>query len=139
MELIRACQEDIKEIALMEEKIFSNPWSEKILKDYILSSNSIIYILRDKDPIGYLCGSEILGEVSLDRIGIDKEKRGKGYSKILMDRFIEDKKEKDFTLEVRSDNEAALCLYKNYGFKEEGLRKDYYGLEKDAIIMWRRK
>ncbi|MBQ3920873.1 MAG: GNAT family N-acetyltransferase, partial [Firmicutes bacterium] len=45
---------------------------------------------------------------------------------------------KDITLEVRPSNKAAIALYEGLGFRQEGLRKQYYDDLEDAIIMWRR-
>ena len=47
---------------------------------------------------------------------------------------------KRFTLEVRKSNEAARGLYRKFGFRETGIRAEYYEDNKeDAIIMWRGK
>ncbi len=41
------------------------------------------------------------------------------------------------TLEVRVSNIVAQNLYKKYGFKLAGIRKEYYSNNKeDAMIMW---
>ena len=40
------------------------------------------------------------------------------------------------TLEVRSSNTIAQNLYRKYGFKMAGVRKEYYSDREDAIIMW---
>ena len=41
------------------------------------------------------------------------------------------------TLEVRVSNLVAQNLYKKYGFKLAGIRKEYYSNNKeDAMIMW---
>ena len=40
----------------------------------------------------------------------------------------------NITLEVRSDNEKAIHLYKKYGFKNVSIRKNYYG-KVDGILM----
>lgn len=41
------------------------------------------------------------------------------------------------TLEVRTSNTVAQNLYRKYGFKMGGIRKEYYSDNKeDAIIMW---
>jgi ribosomal-protein-alanine N-acetyltransferase len=39
------------------------------------------------------------------------------------------------TLEVRESNEAALELYRKFGFEPAGVRKAYYTTE-DAVVMW---
>ena len=46
---------------------------------------------------------------------------------------------KDFTLEVRSGNEAAIRLYEKLGFQMEGIRKGFYSNPReDALILWKR-
>ncbi|KOC46256.1 30S ribosomal protein S18, partial [Clostridium botulinum] len=42
------------------------------------------------------------------------------------------------TLEVRENNTTARNLYKKYGFLEEGLRKNYYGPNVNALVMWKK-
>ncbi|MCD8158997.1 MAG: hypothetical protein LUD77_08915 [Clostridiales bacterium] len=42
------------------------------------------------------------------------------------------------TLEVRAGNKKALNLYESIGFKQEGIRPEYYSDTKEnAIIMWK--
>lgn len=41
------------------------------------------------------------------------------------------------TLEVRASNEAAIGLYRAFGFAPAGVRKNYYAdLGEDALVMW---
>ena len=40
----------------------------------------------------------------------------------------------NITLEVRNSNEIARNLYKEFGFREVALRKNYYG-DEDGILM----
>ena len=43
------------------------------------------------------------------------------------------------TLEVRASNEAALALYRRFGFVPEGVRKGYYSKPiEDALVLWAR-
>ena len=42
---------------------------------------------------------------------------------------------KSITLEVNDKNLPAINLYLKSGFKKVGLRKNYYGLDENAIIM----
>ena len=69
-------------------------------------------------------------------IAIDKKYRGSGYGRILVDSVLEILEEKNFsvTLEVRKDNIVAINLYESLGFKEAGVRKDYYGIGKRQLI-----
>jgi len=41
------------------------------------------------------------------------------------------------TLEVRMSNDAAQDMYRRFGFKPEGVRKNYYQeVNEDAMVMW---
>ena len=45
---------------------------------------------------------------------------------------------KEFFLEVRQSNEAAIKLYESQGFVKEGIRKNFYEMPvENAVIMWR--
>jgi ribosomal-protein-alanine N-acetyltransferase len=52
--------------------------------------------------------------------------------------WSQNKKIKNLTLEVRETNVPAIKLYEKNGFKEAGIRKDYYEKPKEnAVIMWK--
>ena len=43
----------------------------------------------------------------------------------------------NLTLEVRVTNEAAIALYRRFGFVPAGVRKNYYAeVKEDALVMW---
>ncbi len=81
----------------------------------------------------------IQGEIST--IAVLPEERGNGYSKLLMQRVINECAALDIPeifLEVRVSNAPAIALYKGFGFEELGLRKNYYSDGEDAVTMVRR-
>ena len=46
---------------------------------------------------------------------------------------------REFLLEVRESNEAAIGLYTRQGFVKEGIRKNFYEQPvENAVIMWKR-
>ena len=51
-----------------------------------------------------------------------------------MIKYAKDKKIENITLEVRSDNEKAIYLYKKYGFIPVAKREKYYN-DVDGILM----
>ena len=43
----------------------------------------------------------------------------------------------NLTLEVRVSNDAAIALYRRFGFVPAGVRKNYYAeVNEDALVMW---
>lgn len=134
---------DAFEINKIETELFSDPWSVYAIYDAINSPCFIGYALTDANEIiGYYGFYSIPPEAHIANVGIVKSRQGQGLGKILMEHFLKTAYslgDYDCTLEVRPTNEKALNLYKKYGFKQEGLRKKYYGDGEDAVIMWRRK
>ena len=65
-----------------------------------------------------------------------KQYRGNGLSSILKKKLIECAKLNgclSINLEVSSSNEVAINLYKKFGFKQVGIRSNYYG-KSDALL-----
>lgn len=70
----------------------------------------------------------------------DKKHRGKGLAGKLLAEAMAKLWHKTCLLEVRVSNNAARRLYKNLGFEEDGIRKNYYATEfgrEDAVLMSR--
>lgn len=59
------------------------------------------------------------------------------FGKKLLENLINKSKNiaSSITLEVNTENEIAINLYKKYGFKNLGKRKNYYNNMFDAYIM----
>lgn len=141
MKIRKANKKDISRIYEIEKESFSHPWSINSLIFQVCEDalSDVYVILEDDFILGYLGIMNIFDEIHITNIAIDKEYRKKNYSTKLMQYLIEDadKNNKKVTLEVDTENEAALKLYDKFGFEIVGKRKDYYGKEKDAYIMWR--
>ncbi len=130
---------DVEDIYKLERVSFKIPWSKISVSNFLEMKNNEGYgLIYETMLIGYVLVSKLLDELTIDRIAIDENFRGRGLSTLLMNKIIEENKEFNFTLEVSEKNEAAICLYKSCGFKAEGIRKDYYSQGEDAIIMWRK-
>jgi ribosomal-protein-alanine N-acetyltransferase len=136
----RCTAADISKIARLEKESFSDPWSEKSIADLVASDSVVSFVAKDGDELfGYIIVRIIAPEGELYRIAVDKSmrQRGIGYKLIknTVDHLLPLGLETLF-LEVRSQNEAAISLYKSYGFTQIGLRRNYYkDPTDDAIIM----
>lgn len=141
----QASLEDLDRIHEIEKTSFSNPWSRRNL-ELDLGNKLLTYyevILIHGIVIGYM-GAYVFGdEAHISNVAIDLDFRESGYGTRLLDHYMESLQArgvKDFTLEVRDDNMAALKLYASQGFVPEGVRKNYYAdLGRDAIVMWKRE
>lgn len=91
----------------------------------------------DSVVIGYVVYSIIYERAEIIDIIIDPLYRNKSYGYKLLLSCIEDIRLnncKNITLEVNSNNKAAICLYKKLGFKIEAVREKYYGIN-DGYLM----
>ncbi len=101
------------------------------------------YVNRPKLPPEYIAGFVglwfVLDEAHVVIIGIRQVDRRKGLGELLLISALEQAAENDsrvMTLEVRESNEAAITLYKKYGFQQVGLRRRYYSDNGEhAVIM----
>ena len=140
MEIRKAIPCDAAKIAALESEIFSDPWSERTVTDTISQVGSMCYVaLSNGEVIAYILGRIIPPEGELYRIATAKSHRNRGIAYRLLDYTVKCSRGPGLELlflEVRSKNEAAIGLYRSYGFREMGIRKNYYKEPlDDAIIM----
>ena len=140
MEIRASLPADASEIALAEKEIFPDPWSERDIIDTISTEGAMCYTALDGNKvIAYLIGRQIPPEGEIYRIATLPHKRGQGVAYRLLDYAVKCERGRGLEslfLEVREKNEPAKRLYKSYGFKQIGIRKNYYANPTDnAIVM----
>lgn len=118
---------------------FSNDWNINIFSDEINSTNSKYYVFKEKDiVIGFAGFKQILDSVEIMNIVINRNFRNKGYGTIIFKELIKIIKNYNFKkafLEVNENNLPAIKIYKQSGFNEISIRKNYYNNSENAIIM----
>ena len=140
MEIRRARPDDATAIAEMEAKIFGDPWSQRDIFSYVCQETGMCYVaLSDGEVVGYIIGRKIIPEGEIYRIAVREDKRERGIGYRLLSYALKTEGGlgvETVFLEVRSRNAAARALYLSYGFKEMGIRKNYYqNPPDDAVIM----
>lgn len=130
---------DISEITELEKTCFSEPWSEKSLKEELANDTARFYVLRDNETLlGYIGANNICNEVYITNVAVNEKYRGKGYGKMLVNHLVKQAEAENalfVTLEVRKSNESAIALYEKCGFKKIGERKNFYSKPtEDALI-----
>jgi len=130
---------DIKCIMALEQGSIVHPWEGEAIKSLIADKNKKCYVAELKGEIvGYIGAETVLDECNIGNIVTREDCRGRGFATailgILLDVLKRDGISKVF-LEVEHDNVPAIALYEKHGFIRYGLRRDYYGPGKDAVLM----
>lgn len=133
-------QQDIAFLVKLEQKLFSDAWTEMSLINTLHYRPDTSFIAElDGEPVGYLFFMAAADEGELLRIGVSPEYRRQGVGQVLlehMDYFVLENGIYSVWLEVRESNEPARALYEKSGFVTQGCRKKYYHRpDEDAVIM----
>ena len=140
MEFRRSIPKDATGIARLEEEIFPDAWSYRDVQDLICTEGGMCFTAVDGDEvIAYVIGRLIAPEGEIYRVAVTPSRRQRGIGYRLLDYAVKTSKGQGLErlfLEVRSKNVPAINLYRAYGFKEIGTRKNYYkDPQDDAIVM----
>ena len=140
---------DAERCAQLEAVLFpgDDPWpTAAFVRELAAPHNHYVAARTDADGgdtlIGY-GGISRLGrtppfEYEVHTIGVDPAYQGRGVGRLLLDDLLNFAAGAVVHLEVRTDNESALALYRSVGFTQVGLRKRYYRVSgADAYTMRR--
>ena len=133
-------KEDLAQVILIENDSFPNPWNEAYFI-HELNSNDIceLYVLKENDEvIAYGDIWYMFENCDLTNIAVKRQYRNKGYGSKLLKYLIKTARKKGcefMHLEVDVLNDAAINLYKKYGFEIVRTRKGYYENGDDAYDM----
>ncbi len=142
-------REDSGNVAALEREIFGTPWSEEQVEASIgRREESVCHGSGMRQEAlgayaggtlcGYLFAVVVSGEGELHRIAVAPAFRRRHVGDALMEELLSrcrDCREGGLWLEVREGNRAAAALYRKYGFREAGRRKNYYqNPPEDAMI-----
>ena len=133
----------LEDVYAIELNCFSIPWEKEDFVKELTENKMAIYIVAffGDEMVGYGGMWHIVNEGHITNIAVTDKYREKGIGTAILRRMLEIADEKDMigiTLEVRVGNESAMKLYSKFGFKVEGLRKNYYAdTKEDAVIMWK--
>lgn len=134
-----ATEGDLTAIKAIEDVSFPDPWSEQTLRSMLTGSALPLAVICDGKLIGYAFIGVFGDEAEIYNIAVTPELRGKGASRILLEHVLyalESRAVRQLYLEVREHNGRAISFYKNFRFKEIGIRKNYYtDPTENAILM----
>lgn len=136
---------DARRCAELEAVLFpgDDPWPAVAFRRELAADHNHYVAARDRRDdklVGY-GGISRLGrtppfEYEIHTIGVDPAYQGRGIGRRLLDALLAIAAGSVVHLEVRTDNEPAIALYRSVGFAQVGLRKRYYRISgADAYTM----
>ncbi len=118
---------------------FDDFWTFGIFKEELTNPQChYIIAIQDDDIVGFGGISVVLDEANINNIAVRFDKRNNKIGSKILQNLIDISKSLNcyfVTLEVNVENSSAIKLYENFGFKNIGIRKNYYKGQFDAYIM----
>ncbi|MBQ2696406.1 MAG: ribosomal protein S18-alanine N-acetyltransferase [Clostridia bacterium] len=132
-------KEMLSDLAALERLCFSVPWSENMFAGE-LNNPAAMYrvVLCEEKLVAYMGMWLVADEGQITNVAVHPNHRRHGLAKQLIENFIDIAKREELaslTLEVRAGNQPAISLYQHFGFRQVGLRKNYYEGKEDALLM----
>ena len=134
----------LEDLERLERICFSRPWSKRMLGEELENQCAAFLVAEDGQTgavMGYAGLLVVADEGYITNVAVFPEYRRQGVAAKILEiylNFAQANQLAFLTLEVRPSNEAAIALYRRFGFEEVGRRKNYYDLPKeDALILTR--
>ena len=130
----------VSQIAQLEKRCFSDPWSEKSIASELDNPLSLwLVAVEAGEVVGYVGSQTVLGETDMMNLAVAPEARRQGTGRALVLALVDALTEKgshSLMLEVRVSNTPAQKLYESLGFSQVGRRPKYYvNPREDALIL----
>ena len=132
--------DDLDSIKSVLQNEFDEFWNYNVFKNELKNENSYYIIAKlENNIVGFGGIWKAVDDVHITNIVVRKKFRKLGIGNVILEHLIKIGRNiqdiNSITLEVNSKNTPAINLYLKFGFKKVGLRKNYYGLDENAIIM----
>lgn len=140
MEIRDMAEAHVFQIAALEQRCFTDPWSENAVKSELENPLSVwLVALNGETVAGYVGSQTVLGETDMMNLAVAPDFRRRGIGEALVNALVARLKSMGghcLTLEVRASNAPAQALYQKLGFVQVGRRPRYYEKPReDALIL----
>lgn len=139
-------ERDVDAVRALDALVQPTPWSEAFLRDQLADAEARTLLVAegaDGAPVGHAALVVVADEGHVTSIAVDPVHQRRGIGACLLAALCRDARARGLTamtLEVRTSNEAAISLYRRFGFAPAGVRPGYYtdadGTKTDALVMW---
>jgi len=137
---VKLNRDDVPEIVALERECFAVPWSPTQYHLAFGHKTFVVFGVKEEGALAaYLAYAELSEEMEIFNLGVRAACRRLGLAKALLAHVLARCAKLGVAqgfLEVRASNQAALNLYRMFGFSVAGRRKNYYpDNSEDALIM----
>ena len=143
IEIKKMTEAHVTQIAQIEKLCFSDPWSEKSVASELNNRLSLWLVALDGDTVaGYVGSQSVLDEADMMNVAVHPDYRRQGIGRDLVLALADALKEKGIRglmLEVRASNAPAIALYEQLGFRQVGMRPNYYRNPKENALILRKE
>jgi ribosomal-protein-alanine N-acetyltransferase len=132
----------LRSVLRIEAQVYPRPWSLSLfVSELALRTSRAYFVARAEGSLAGYAGMMFAGEdAHVTTIAVDPEwHRHKIGTRLLLQlsREAVTRGARHLTLEVRVSNTPAQGLYRRFGFRPAGVRKNYYvETNEDALVMW---
>lgn len=116
-------------VAAIESDVYAFPWSAGNFVDSLVNGYRCIGAWIGNELVSYAVVMTALDEAHLLNLAVAKNWQQRGVGAAMLTQVIDAMREQRFEviyLEVRPSNVAGRRLYERFGFKQLGMRRDYY-------------
>jgi ribosomal-protein-alanine N-acetyltransferase len=143
VEMLPMNARDIDEIVRIEHDVYSHPWGRVSFVNSLGNGHSCWVCRVGGELIGYFVLMKAVDEAHLLNISVAEKHQGLGYGARLLHHAMDVARRcgaGTLLLEVRPSNERARILYRQFGFRQIGVRRGYYPApegREDALVLTR--
>lgn len=135
--LMKECE--IAQIARLEREIFTDAWTKQGIEDTYRQPQTLVIVAEENGAVqGYCIVYYVLDEAEIARIAVSEKRRGRGTGGRILEKTEECCRKKGverLLLDVREGNGTARKFYQKHGFREDGIRKNFYAAPVEHAVL----
>lgn len=119
---------DAQRCAELERALFDcdDPWSPEAFLEALAAGHHYLSAREGGSLIGYTGLVRVGSEAEVHTLAVDPAHQRRGIGRALLRAILDHAEGATVFLEVRTDNDSAIRLYRSEGFDVIGIRRGYY-------------
>jgi ribosomal-protein-alanine N-acetyltransferase len=134
--------ESLDAVVVLERQAYPHPWERSHFADCLASGYPAQMLLAGDTLLGYFVAMKGFEEAHLLNIAVAPTHQHQGWAQVMLDALTLWARGQELQwiwLEARVGNTRAIHVYKAHGFRQVGMRRQYYpaanGQREDACVM----